>query len=157
MRVGQCFDLVRLAWMVVLSGSLVGTLALPTWGQEVESDEFLGFDVSAQPTVSSDELSARASSSGVEISQPSEWEHPAATVEEWIAQIEASLVQITGVRVEETETGLQVVLETANGSLTVPETRAVGNALIVDISDATIAQEFSQANPIAGIALVNVT
>jgi len=66
-------------------------------------------------------------------------------------------VQIIGVRVEETEAGLQVVLETADGSLQVPETRAVGNALITDIPNTTIDQEFSQANPIDGIALVSVT
>lgn len=35
---------------------------------------------------------------------------PATTVNDWMAQIEASLVQITGVRLEETETGLQVIL-----------------------------------------------
>lgn len=71
--------------------------------------------------------------------------------------IEASLVQITGVRVKPTEAGLQVVLETADGSLEVPETRVLGKALIADIPNAAIAQEFSQANPIEGIALVSVT
>jgi iron complex outermembrane recepter protein len=82
---------------------------------------------------------------------------PATTIEDWMAQIEASLVQITGVRVEETETGLQVFLETADGSLEVPETRSIGNALIADIANAAIAEEFSQAEPIEGIALVSVT
>jgi len=84
-------------------------------------------------------------------------EPAATTVTDWLAQIEASLVQITGVRVEETETGLQVILETADGALDVPETRSLGNALIADIANATIAEEFSQANPIEGIALVSVT
>ncbi|MBW4622489.1 MAG: TonB-dependent siderophore receptor [Cyanosarcina radialis HA8281-LM2] len=82
---------------------------------------------------------------------------PATTVADWIAQIEASLVQITGVRVEATKTGLQVVLETADGSLEVPETRSSGKVLIAEIPNATIAEEFSQANPIEGIALVSVT
>jgi iron complex outermembrane receptor protein len=82
---------------------------------------------------------------------------PATTVEEWVAQIEASLTQITGVRVEAMEAGLQVILETEAGVLELPETRSLGNALIVDIANATIAEEFSQANPIEGIALVNVT
>jgi iron complex outermembrane recepter protein len=91
------------------------------------------------------------------IPQLSELEQPATTVTDWIAQIEASLVQITGVRVEETETGFQVVLETAEGSLEVPETRSIGNALIADIPNATIVEEFSQAEPIEGIALVSVT
>ncbi|MBF2046386.1 MAG: TonB-dependent siderophore receptor [Elainella sp. C42_A2020_010] len=91
------------------------------------------------------------------ISQLSDFDQPATTVTDWLAQIETSIVEITGVRVEETETGLQVILETAEGSLEVPETRSVGNALIADISNATIAEEFSQAEPIAGIALVSVT
>jgi iron complex outermembrane recepter protein len=82
---------------------------------------------------------------------------PAMTIEDWVAQIEASLVQITDVRVEVTEAGLQVILETESGSLNVPETRSVGNALISDIPNATIAEEFSQAEPIEGIALVNVS
>jgi iron complex outermembrane receptor protein len=84
-------------------------------------------------------------------------EQPATTVEKWVAQIEASLVQITAVRVEATETGLQVILETAAGELATPTTQTLGNALIADIPNATIAEEFSQANPIEGIALVNVT
>lgn len=66
-------------------------------------------------------------------------------------------MQITGVRVEATETGLQVILETAEGAIAPPEPRSVGNALIVDIANATLAEEFSQANAIAGIALVSVT
>jgi iron complex outermembrane receptor protein len=86
---------------------------------------------------------------------------PATTVEEWIAQIEASLVQITGVRLEETETGLQIVLETAAGELAVPTTQTVGNALIAEIPNAVLALpdggSFEQFGPAAGIALVIVT
>jgi iron complex outermembrane receptor protein len=87
----------------------------------------------------------------------SELDQPATTVEEWVAQMEASIVQVTAVRVEATEAGLQVILETTEGSLDVPETRSVGNALIADIPNAAIAEEFSQANPIEGVALVSVT
>ncbi|QYO63277.1 TonB-dependent receptor plug domain-containing protein [Leptolyngbya sp. 7M] len=99
------------------------------------------------------------------IPQLTDLDQSVTTVEEWVAQIEASngsatpeaIVQITGVRVEATEAGLQVILETADGVLAVPETRSVGNALIADITNATIAEEFSQATPIEGIALVSVT
>ncbi|AFZ33340.1 TonB-dependent siderophore receptor (plasmid) [Gloeocapsa sp. PCC 7428] len=91
------------------------------------------------------------------MTQPSEIEQPATTIKEWVAQIEASLVQITGVRVETTEAGLQVILETAKGETLAPETRKIGNALIADIPNAAIAQVFSQANPIEGIVLVSVT
>ncbi|MBW4619580.1 MAG: TonB-dependent siderophore receptor [Cyanosarcina radialis HA8281-LM2] len=87
----------------------------------------------------------------------SDRDRPATTVKEWITQIEASLVQITGVRVEKTDTGLQVILETQNGTLPVPETQSLDKATIADLPNATIAEEFSQANPIQGIALVSVT
>ncbi|NEQ30133.1 MAG: TonB-dependent receptor plug domain-containing protein [Leptolyngbya sp. SIO4C5] len=86
---------------------------------------------------------------------------PATTVTDWLAQIEASLVQITNVRVEDTETGLQVILETANGELAAPTTTVSGNALIAEIPNAVLAlpnaDEFQQFDPAAGIALVSVT
>ncbi|NJR48418.1 MAG: TonB-dependent siderophore receptor [Leptolyngbyaceae cyanobacterium CSU_1_3] len=86
---------------------------------------------------------------------------PATTVTDWIAQIEASLVQITGVRVETTETGLQIVLETAEGELATPTTQTVGNALIAEIPNAVLAlpegSNFEQFGPAEGIALVSVT
>lgn len=86
---------------------------------------------------------------------------PATTVEEWVAQIEASLTQITGVRVEETEAGLQLVLETAEGDLPAPTTQTVGNALIAEIPNAVLVlpggNSFEQFAPAAGIALVSVT
>jgi iron complex outermembrane recepter protein len=174
MRVFRLAVSVRLALLLVLSGSLVGGLALPVAAQEESaSDEFLVLDVSgsverhrrdAQPNVLSDELNAQLNDlesevpiANAEIPQLSELEQPATTVTDWMAQIEASIVQITNVRIEATEAGLQVILETENGVLDVPETRSIGNALIADIPNATIAEEFSQAEPIEGIALVNVT
>ncbi|MGF1569541.1 MAG: TonB-dependent siderophore receptor [Nodosilinea sp.] len=86
---------------------------------------------------------------------------PATTISDWIAQIEASLVQITGVRIETTEAGLQIVLDTAEGTLATPTTQTVGNALIADIPNAVLAlpegDAFEQFGPAEGIALVSVT
>lgn len=105
-------------------------------------------------------------------------EQPATTVEEWISQFPSeetrnqaqgledsatpnSLVQITEVRVNPTEAGLQVILQTVQGELSVPTPTTVGNALIVDIANAALSlpdgDEFQQANPAEGIALVSVT
>ena len=90
-----------------------------------------------------------------------QFDHSATTVTEWFAQIEAASVQITGVRLEETEAGLQVVLETAQGELTTPTTTVSGNALIAEIPNAVLAlpegNEFQQFEPAEGIALVQVT
>ncbi|ASC71018.1 TonB-dependent siderophore receptor [Halomicronema hongdechloris C2206] len=88
-------------------------------------------------------------------------ESPATTVGEWLAQIEAAIVEITGVRVESSETGLQVILETADGDLSVPTTETVGNALVAEIPNAVLAlpegDEFQATDPAAGIARVSVT
>ncbi|MBE7384255.1 MAG: TonB-dependent siderophore receptor [Leptolyngbya sp. SIO1E4] len=83
---------------------------------------------------------------------------PATTVTEWLAQIEASLVQITDVRVEATDAGLQVVLETADGTLVEPTTSVSGDALIVEIPNAVLVGEgFEEFAPAEGIALVQVS
>ncbi|MEM6424960.1 MAG: AMIN domain-containing protein, partial [Cyanobacteria bacterium P01_D01_bin.128] len=86
---------------------------------------------------------------------------PATTVAEWVAQIEASQVQITGVRIEPTEAGLSVVLETAAAALSVPTTEIVGNAVVADIPNAVLAlpagNSFEQFEPAESIALVSVT
>jgi len=142
--------LVRLAAVLsVVSGAVIFE-SLPGMAQEVGNQEW-GMGNGEEPSASTPD-------SLFSIPAPlSELEQPATTVTDWVAQIEAALVQITGVRVEESETGLQVTLETAEGELSVSETRTVGNALIADIPNATIAEEFSQANPIEGIALVKVT
>ncbi|MBF2051694.1 MAG: TonB-dependent siderophore receptor [Elainella sp. C42_A2020_010] len=127
---GQKFPFqVRLWLLVSLSTCVANAWVGPVWGQEYGEDATLLSDL----------------------------DQPATTVEDWIAQISASVVQITDVRIEATEAGLQVLLETADGRLEVPETRVVGNALIADIPNATIAEAFSQADPIAGIALISVT
>ncbi|WP_416674513.1 TonB-dependent siderophore receptor [Egbenema bharatensis] len=99
------------------------------------------------------------------ISTLDELEQPATTVEAWMSQIQDSsiaqtAVQITGVRVESVATGIEIRLETT-GDLGIPATSIVGNAFIAEISNAVLAlpegEEFQQANPIAGIALVAVT
>ncbi|MCL6433964.1 MAG: TonB-dependent siderophore receptor [Leptolyngbyaceae cyanobacterium HOT.MB2.61] len=88
---------------------------------------------------------------------------PATTVKAWVAQIEAATVQVTGVKLERSETGLDIVLETAEGKpLQVDATkfRAEGNRLIAEIPNAVLAlpegQAFSAENPTADIASVQV-
>lgn len=86
---------------------------------------------------------------------------PATTVDGWMAQIEAARVQITGVRLNETETGLQIVLETAEGTLATPTTIVAGNVLTADIPNAVLVlpkgEAFEAANPVVGIDQISVT
>ena len=78
----------------------------------------------------------------------------------WSAQLaQPEAIQIREVQLSETDTGLVIRLVT-NGQSVVPVTSAIGNALILDISNAVLElleDEFSQASPIEGIALVSVS
>ncbi len=81
---------------------------------------------------------------------------PATTVAEWQAQIEAALVQITGIRLEATEAGLQVVIE-ADGNLVTPTQSVSGNALVLEIPNAVLVEPVQEFEPAEGIALVQAS
>lgn len=91
-------------------------------------------------------------------------DRPATTVKEWLAQVEAATTQVTGVRLEPNETGLDIILETAEGkALQVDATqfKATGKTLTADISNAVLAlpegTAFQAENPTSEIATVSVT
>ncbi|NJN38826.1 MAG: TonB-dependent receptor [Acaryochloridaceae cyanobacterium CSU_3_4] len=88
---------------------------------------------------------------------------PATTVKEWRAQVEAATVQVTGVSLNRTDTGLEILLQTAEGKpLQVDATkfRRESNSLIADIPNAVLAlpdsQEFIADNPVADVATVQI-
>ncbi|MGF1571425.1 MAG: TonB-dependent receptor plug domain-containing protein [Nodosilinea sp.] len=157
---------VRLAVVLSVLSSTLNAMGLAARAQETvegverEEVEALG-DSTPSPLNSSADTSPQTLPSGTP-TLLSDLEQPATTIADWMAQVEASLVQITGVRVETTEAGLQLVLETANGrELAAPTTQTVGNALIADIPNAMLALPeggaFEQFAPAEGIALVSVT
>lgn len=77
---------------------------------------------------------------------------------EWLAQ---SPIQVTGVRLNPTDTGIEVVLETAQGEALKPTAIALGKSYIANIPNAVLAlpqgQEFRGDNPVSGITRVSVT
>jgi iron complex outermembrane receptor protein len=73
-----------------------------------------------------------------------------------------SITRVTGVKVNQTADGLELILETAAGEQKlVPLILPEGNNLVIDILDATLAlpsgDEFKKTNPIPGIKEVRVT
>ena len=76
-------------------------------------------------------------------------------------QISQSVVQVTGVRLNPTASGLEVILETPSGQVLPATTRIEGKSAISDIENAQLAlpsgEEFSASNPDEGIAQVTVT
>jgi iron complex outermembrane recepter protein len=122
----------------------------------------LGVLLTAQPGLAEAGLAEAAEASAErEERQEATIAPPATTLEEWRLQVAQAGVQVTNVRVDATETGLEIVLETSAGALDMPATTVVGNALIADIPNAALAlpggNDFLAANPAEGIALVTVS
>ncbi|MCL1472552.1 TonB-dependent siderophore receptor [Argonema antarcticum] len=73
----------------------------------------------------------------------------------------AQVVQVTNVRVESTPSGLQLILQTDTGAAPQVSTSSDGKTFFADIQNAQLrldnGEEFSQNNPVEGIASVTVT
>jgi len=78
-----------------------------------------------------------------------------------VVQLSQSVVQVTGVKLNPTAAGLEVILETEAGQLLQAITRREGKSAIADIENAQLAlpsgEEFRVQNPERGIAEVTVT
>ena len=83
---------------------------------------------------------------------------PAAQSETWQAQ---ALNQVVKVRLDDSENGLLVVLESTNGATAQTYTGSYGETLVIDVINTQLilpeGESFRQENPSAGIALVTVT
>ncbi|MBE9168793.1 TonB-dependent siderophore receptor [Pleurocapsales cyanobacterium LEGE 06147] len=77
-----------------------------------------------------------------------------------LAQETTSIVRVTGVRLNETPSSLQVILETPGGGRLQPLIFPDNKTLIIDLLDAVLAlpesEEFRQTNPAEGISEVTV-
>ena len=71
-----------------------------------------------------------------------------------------NLTRVTGIEIEQTDDGLQIILKTARGERLVPLILPEGNSLAIDILDATLGFElrngFTQKNPAPGISQVTL-
>lgn len=128
-------------WTVILVGSLVGGLVLPGWAEAK----------GIEPEGVKDVVRSR------------DRDRPATTLKEWMAQIEAAILQVTEVNLNRSDTGLEIVLQTAEGKplqIDATQFRAEGISLIADIPNAVLAlpdtQEFTTENPTTDIAAVRV-
>lgn len=71
------------------------------------------------------------------------------------------ITEVTGVQLNQTDQGLEIILETVAGEQLVPLIFPEGNNLVIEILDTTLAlstgDEFSEINPAPGIREVSVT
>lgn len=113
-----------------------------------------GVTIIAQPA------QADVATEATKIPHLKEFNHPATTVKEWLSQ-SPTPIQVTGVQINKTEAGIEVILQTAAGATLQPVTRSESNRYIADIKNAQLGlpsgDTFRQDNPVAGITLVTVT
>lgn len=89
-------------------------------------------------------------------------EQPATTLNEWVAQSTdpSAPLTVTGVQLVPTDAGLDIVLETADGSPVAGNASVTGNALIVDIPRVVLAlpdgDEYLASRPTEAIALISI-
>jgi iron complex outermembrane receptor protein len=153
-------------WLAVLVGSLVNGLALPGEAEErspLTPLKKVGTEQQLEVPLFEGDLGGSKPAEQLAISRLSDRVRPATTVKEWMAQIEAATVQITGVNLNRTDTGLEIVFNTQDGKplqVDASKFRGEGNSLIADISNAVLAlpegQTFTAENPTADIATVQV-
>ncbi|MBD2727749.1 TonB-dependent siderophore receptor [Nostoc sp. FACHB-892] len=88
--------------------------------------------------------------------------HSSSTAKLLLAQQnDVALVQVTGVKVNNTEKGIEVILESAKPEALQPVIKSAENNYIADFPNAVLAlpegKDFSIANPLSGIVSVSVT
>ena len=77
------------------------------------------------------------------------------------ARLAQAIADVVDVQINATESGVAVVLVTAEGAIALPTTTTVGNALIIDIPSAVLTlpddNEVQATNPAEGIAFLSVS
>ncbi|NEO32465.1 MAG: TonB-dependent receptor [Symploca sp. SIO3C6] len=101
------------------------------------------------------------------VQKSNEVNRPATTVEEWLSQSPTTNsesqfpVQIIGVQLNSTADGIEIFLKTVGGEVLNVSTSTEVNSLIINIPNAQLQlperEEFSQDNPVEGIANVALT
>ncbi|BAB73884.1 TonB-dependent siderophore receptor [Anabaena sp. FACHB-709] len=82
---------------------------------------------------------------------------------EWLAQANTAVIQVTGVKANPTDKGVEILLETSQGEKLQITNRSAGNSYITDISNAQLrlpsgeSFTFRSDKPIAGITEITVT
>ncbi|MEH2348659.1 MAG: TonB-dependent receptor [Nostoc sp.] len=93
-----------------------------------------------------------------QIPQLSDIKLPHTSVKEWLAQQEQSNILVTGIKLNQTASGLEVILETSASDKLQTTTKIEGNSFIANIPNAQLrlasGNTFRQEKPVAGITEV---
>ncbi|MBD2690470.1 TonB-dependent siderophore receptor [Anabaena catenula] len=97
-----------------------------------------------------------------EISSVEDKEHYSTSAAQLLAQTRNTLItKITGIKVNTTDKGIEVILESPNIEALKPVNKSQGNNFIVEIPNTVLSlgkqNSFNQKNPVAGISNISVT
>jgi iron complex outermembrane receptor protein len=134
-------------------GSMLGLVVSPAWAETnleftstQKSNDYFTVAIEAKNDEKTPHLS--------------EIDRPATTVKQWLSQ---GIIQVTSVKLNPTEKGVEVILETTNADKLQPVNRSEGNNFIADIPNAQLRLTsgesfiFRSEKPINGITEITVT
>ncbi|CAN1212580.1 Ferrichrome-iron receptor [Tumidithrix helvetica PCC 7403] len=146
--------------MIFFQRSLVSNLDFPVWFAVSTLLIGLPADVQAQTQVankSQSKISSRSQQSKPVSVQ--DLKNSSTTAQDLLAQ--TASVKITGVKVNTTNKGVEILLESPSGSIPQPVTQNSKSTIVYDIPNATLAlpdaSEYRATNPVKGIAAISVT
>ena len=97
-----------------------------------------------------------------QVSRVKDLPRPATSVQEWLTQDTnaTGIVRVTGVQLNPTQSGVEIILEKAGGETLQGSTSIQEDRLIVEVPNAQLQLsegQFRQDNPVPGIATVEVS
>ena len=126
----------------------------------IASPEFFKFHLASAENLSNPSNQIDSIANG-KVQSVQELRQVSTNASELLAQSPANSVQITGVKLNPSANGLEVVLETARGAFSTPVAQTSGRLVYFDIPNATLAlpsgDRFVAENPAEGVANVSVS
>ncbi|WP_414569843.1 TonB-dependent receptor plug domain-containing protein [Nostoc sp. CCY 9925] len=128
---------------------------------------FIGDTKKAIPAAVNYAIKANTQTPAANIHQLSDIQLPSTTAKDLLVQSEQTQpsnpesIKVTSVKLKPTSDGLEIILETPNGTLQIADTFNDGDIYIADIANAVLAlpeaKEFRADNPAQGITAITVT
>ncbi|MBD2309025.1 TonB-dependent receptor [Chroococcidiopsis sp. FACHB-1243] len=151
----------RLVQSLFFTGSIVVSIAIPVRGENIFSPTQTGDSRQGLPLLSKTQLVEPS-----RVQQLRKIREPSTNAQTLLqhsrlSQAGVQVVQVTGVRVNPTDKGVEIILETPLGKRLQVSARSDGNTYTADIPNAQLrlpnSDAFRQEQPVAGIAEIAVT
>ncbi|AFZ60763.1 TonB-dependent siderophore receptor [Anabaena cylindrica FACHB-243] len=144
---------------IFLAGALALVAVQPVWAESISKME-----VEGKKSLTLAKKRQKVVEGQVEnIPYLSDFVSPTRTIKGWLSQANSAVIQVTGVKANSTDKGVEILLETSQGDKLQLTNRSTGNSYIADIANAQLrlpsgeAFTFRSENPVAGITEITAT